>query len=212
VLDFARERGVGELLYLSSGAVYGRQPPGLERMPETFGGAPDGGDFGGAYAAGKREGERLCAGAAQGGALRPKIARGFAFVGPHLPLDLHFAAGNFLRDALRGSEIVVQGDGTPYRAYLHAADLVVWLVTILVRGEALRAYNVGSDQAVSIAELARLVAGLANPPVRVQVRGTPTGKPAERYVPAVDRARKELGLEVRIGLSDAFERTYRWLQ
>jgi dTDP-glucose 4,6-dehydratase len=154
----------------------------------------------------------LCAIAAQSGGVRPKIARGFAFVGPLLPLDAHFAAGNFLRDASRGQEIVVQGDGTPYRSYMHAADLVVWLFTVLVLGHPMRPYNVGSDEPVSIAGLAEIAAQLPANRLPVRVRAAPSGKPAERYVPSVGRARRELGLEVRIGLDDAFRRTYLWLR
>jgi dTDP-glucose 4,6-dehydratase len=211
-LDFASERGANDFLFVSSGGVYGRQPSDLALVPETFSGAPDSTSAASAYHEGKRTAETLCAIAARDTRLRPKIARGFAFVGPHLPLDAHFAAGNFLRDALQGQQIVVQGDGTPVRSYLHASDMVVWLLTILVKGERLRPYNVGSDAAVSLQELAQLVAGLPAERLRVQVRGAPSGAPPERYVPSVERARRELGLEVRIGLDDAFRRTWHWLR
>ncbi len=212
MLDFAHQRGAADFLFVSSGGVYGRQPPELALMPETFSGAPDSASVAAAYAEGKRAGEMLCAIAAQSGVLRPRIARGFAFVGPHLPLDAHFAAGNFLRDALDGRDIIVRGDGTPYRSYLHAADLVVWLLMILVRGVPMRPYNVGSDAPVSITGLAEIAAGLPSRRLPVKVRASPSGNPPERYVPSVDRARRELGLEVRIGLEDALRRTYQWLR
>lgn len=209
VLEFARSSGAADVLFVSSGAVYGPQPPGLEHIAETFsaalGGPAD------AYADGKRAAEALCADAARQGPTRPRIARCFAFVGPYLPLEAHFAVGNFLRDALAGRDIAVSGDGTPYRSYLHAADLVAWLLTILVRGTPLRAYNVGSDQAISIAELAHRVALLPKPPVQVTIKRGATGEPVHRYVPDIGRARRELGLEVGINLDAALQRTFEWL-
>lgn len=206
MLEFATRSGASDFLLLSSGAVYGRQPSELESIPETFFGAPTPGD---AYGIGKRDAEAVCLGAARPG-LAVKIARGFAFVGPYLPLDAHFAVGNFLRDVLLGHTISVRGDGTPRRSYLHAADLIVWLLTILVRGESGRPYNVGSDEAVSIADLGRRVAALAPHALAVEVHGAPNGALPERYVPSIDRARRELGLEPRIGLDEALRRTYLW--
>lgn len=201
VLELAKLRGVKKFLLASSGAVYGRQPRDLEKIPEDFHGGPDLLDPGSAYAEGKRIAESMCS------KFDAKIARGFAFLGPYLPLDAHFAAGNFIGDALAGRPIVVQGDGTAVRSYLYAADLAIWLWTILIRGESGRAYNVGSEREINIADLARLVAG----PLSVEVRGTPVaGEKPERYVPSTARARTELHLEEHIDLSESIRRTIAW--
>lgn len=212
VLEFAVQAGAANFLLTSSGAVYGHQPPYLERIPEEYAGGPDPTSPTSAYAEGKRSAELLCAIAACNSKLKPKIARCFAFVGPHLPLDEHFAIGNFIRDALGPGDIAVKGNGTPYRSYMHAADLTVWLWTILMRGEGMRPYNVGSDDAVSISELAHRVAAAAPVTKQVSILGQPGTAPPERYVPDVGRARRELGLDVAIGLDDAIRRTMAWLQ
>ena len=209
VLEFAAAAGVERLLYLSSGAVYGPQPPALAALPEDHAGAPDSLAAEAVYAHAKRLAESLCV-AAGGRRLQPVIARGFAFVGPLLPLDAHFAVGNFLRDALAGRPIEVLSDGRTVRSYMHAVDLTIWLTTLLVRGAPGRAYNVGSDRAVSVAELAGLVAACATPPLPVRVRDPAGPGPAPRYVPAIDRARSELGLELAVGLPEALARTFAW--
>lgn len=206
VLDYARHTGIPRMLVASSGAVYGSQPSGLSHVPETYAGAPDPTLAASAYGQGKRLVEQICAATPQ---VECVFARCFSFVGPHLPLDARFAAGNFLRDALAGGPITVGGDGTPLRSYLYAGDLAVWLLKLLVKGQARRAYNVGSDKAVSIAELAHAVAAAAGG-CAVEVKQTPDGSPAQRYVPAVNRAREELGLDVWTPLPDALRRTLDW--
>ncbi len=209
VLELARLRGAAKFLLASSGAVYGRQPPALEKTPEDFMGGPDQLDPRSAYAEGKRMAEWLCATASRTGGLAAKIARGFAFLGPYLPINAHFAAGNFIADALAGRPVVVQGDGTAFRSYLYAADVAIWLWKILIRGESCRAYNVGSEQAINIKDLAGLVAGIAGLPV--EMRGTPVvGEKPERYVPSTLRARTELHLQEHIDLFDSIRRTIAW--
>ncbi len=213
VLELAAARGTRKLLFVSSGAVYGRQPSGLTHIPEDYAGAPDPLDPASAYGEGKRAAERLCAVAGQGTALEAKIARCFAFVGPHLPLDAHFAIGNFIRDGLRGGPIHVRGDGTPYRSYLYAADLMVWLWTILFRGQSCHPYNVGSEDALTISEVAGAVAQAFQParPVIIDQKPAP-GAVAARYLPDTRRAQRELGLQTRINLGDAIQRTISWHQ
>jgi dTDP-glucose 4,6-dehydratase len=194
-------------VYISSGAVYGAQASLL--VDEDCVGGPDISSPRSAYAEGKRLAEVLCAVAAQRSSRVVTTARAFAFVGPWLPLDTHFAVGNFLRDALAGAPIVVQGDGMPVRSYLYAAELAVWTLSILLDGHTGRAYNVGSDQPTTIASLAITVGGLFGVPV--DIRGTaPAGVPPHRYVPSVRRAHEELGLAQTISLQDALLRTARW--
>jgi nucleoside-diphosphate-sugar epimerase len=211
VLDLARAAESRKFLFVSSGAVYGRQPAELERLTEDYPGAPAPEDVSNAYGHGKRAAEFLCAAASSEVPLEAKIARCFAFVGPYLNLDSGFAIGNFIRDALWRGRIEVTGDGTPLRSYLYAADLAIWLWTILTRGTAARPYNVGSDRAVDVRTLATRVAQLADTGASVHVAGEPgAAGPRARYVPDTTRARDELGLETWIDLDSAIERTLRW--
>ncbi len=208
-LEFASHSGTPKVLLTSSGGVYGRQPSDMTNVPEEWIGAPDILDVRSAYGEGKRVAEYLGAASHSELRLQVKIARCFAFVGPHLPLDAHFAIGNFIRDGLAGRPIHVGGDGTPYRSYLYAADLAIWLWTILIRGENCRPYNVGSDYALTIGELARCVGDHFGVDVKV-ARAAHPGRAADRYVPAIRRAIDELGLRVRIPLQDAIARTAKW--
>ncbi|HJW92940.1 MAG TPA: NAD(P)-dependent oxidoreductase [Gemmatimonadaceae bacterium] len=182
MLNAAERAGAQRFLYLSSGAVYGKPTP---------------------YGETKQESEHLCAESP----LITIIARAFAFIGPHIPLTGKFAAGNFLKNALAREPIDVRGDGTPLRSYMYMSDLAIWLWTLLLRGNGV--YDVGSEEAVSIAELACEAGKLANVPVTIH--GVPeSGKAPERYVPETTRARTELGLRETVGWRTALRKTYDW--
>lgn len=203
VLDFADAARAGRFLYVSSGAVYGAQT--TTHVAEDARSGPPILEVASAYGEGKRAAELLSLLRARG----LVVARGFAFVAPFLPLDVHFAVGNFIRDALAGGPIRISGDGTPYRSYLYGTDLATWLWTLLVRGEERTAYNVGSDDGRPLREIAARVAAAAEG-VEVHVaKAPPPGHVPSRYVPDVRRARA-LGLEVRVGLDEAIRRTIRF--
>ncbi len=207
-LEFATHCGAKKLLFTSSGAVYGRQPPELPLIPEEYQGAPDPTDTLSFKGEGKRAAETLCMLFAEQSGFEAKIARGFSFVGPYLPLDYRFAIGNFIRDGLKGGPIIVEGDGTPQRSYLYASDLAIWLWTILFKGQSCRPYNVGSDVSISISDLAHQVAGQFPIEITVETQGKRTlDKPAERYVPDIKRIKEELGLSIQISLQTGISRT-----
>jgi nucleoside-diphosphate-sugar epimerase len=209
-LQFALASSVSRFLLVSSGAVYGVQPFELTHISESFAGGPDPLDRASAYAEGKRSAEMLCSLAASS-RLAVTVARCFAFVGPYMQLDAHFAIGNFILDAMQGGPIQVNGDGSPFRSYLYASDLTVWLWTMLFKGQSRRAYNVGSEDALDIGTLANEVAAVMPQKVSISIAAAPiAGAPVHRYVPSTARAREELGLRAEVPLHEAIRRTHVW--
>ena len=215
MLRFAKSHGAKKFLFTSSGAVYGSQPEYLSHIPESYLGGPNWLDPKAVYAEGKRVCEQMCSLHGIESDIEFTVARCFAFVGPHLPLDRHFAIGNFIGDALAGRNIRILGDGTPIRSYLYAADLAIWLWTLLFRPSGsksrLQVYNVGSAEAISIRDLAREVIEELDPSLKVEIAGQANaGSPLLQYVPDVKRAEAEVGLRQTIGLRDAIRRTAAW--
>ncbi len=208
VLAFAHSAGIQKVLFTSSGAVYGAQPESVERIQENYSGACSTTDRRSCYGQAKRLAEQLVTVYHAEFGLQTRIARCFAFVGPGMAMDAHFAIGNFIRDAVAGGPIVVTGDGQPIRSYLYAADAAVWLLRILVEGKAGAAYNVGSGEGFSLAQVAARVANVVGG--QVQIRGRPADGFRSRYLPDVELARATLGLEVWTDLNEAIARTAQW--
>jgi nucleoside-diphosphate-sugar epimerase len=200
MLEIAERGRARRMLLVSSGAIYGAAAGRREGAKESD---ADAARAVTPYGQAKRAAELACG--------KTKVdctlARAFAFLGPHLPLEAHYAAGNFVRDALRGGPIEVRGDGTALRSYLYPTDLVVCLLAILMRGGRGEAYNVGSDEVVSTAELARAIADDVTPPARVEIQAKEPQGPQHIYLPAIAKARDEFGLRVNVPLREAIRRT-----
>ncbi len=208
ILDFAKICGCKQFLFASSGAVYGPQPSELTHIPESYMGAPTPSAADAAYGEAKRYAELQGCIAARIHNFEFKIARCFAFTGPHLNQNGLFAIANFIKDAQNNATIEIKGDGTPYRSYLYADDLVVWLLTILNKGTNFGIYNVGSDKDLTITELAQTVQKVINPDVKIKLHQQPKpGAKPSRYVPAITKAHEELGLEVWTSLEEAIKKS-----
>ncbi len=195
-LRAAERCGASRFLYVGSGAVYG---PLNRPAREEDDCRPEG-----VYGCAKRDAEELCLNAAVPFAVT--VARCFAFAGPFLPLD-RFAVGNFVRDRLAGRTIEILGDGEDVRSYMYPTDMTLWLWTMLVDGRPGGVYNVGSGEEIALKEAAALAAGGGG----VAVRGLPeyAGGIRRRYVPCVEKAKRELGLETTVSLAESLRR---WLR
>jgi len=197
------------ITHLSSGAVYGLQPADMTGFVEEWSENPQRQIPNSEYHRGKIRAETQL----NEGAIRNHVshARLFAFLAPFLPLDTHFAAGNFLGSALKGEPIKITGDHRTVRSYMYGVDLVVWLIRIALNGEHKRAYNVGSEIAISIGDLATRIAVQSRHHIEVQINQKISSEgPVHRYLPDVTRTRRELRLESRVSLDEAIRRTLEW--
>lgn len=195
-----------KIVYVSSGAVYGVQPPDLEKLDELSipydlqsmdAGKQD-------YALAKMDAELAIMQLGKEG-LDVSIARCFAFVGCWLPRGQHFAIGNFIDDILNRRPITVKAQHKVYRSYMYADDLVEWLMTIADHAsKECPVYNVGSDEEVLITDLVRDIAKEyltdfnISPLVNDRI---------DRYIPNVNKAKKELGLRIKFDVHGGIKHT-----
>lgn len=208
ILEFAKVKNVKSFLFISSGAIYGKQPTHIENVTEDYVGSPNVSDPTSVYGEGKRMAEVLCAVYNKQYNIPIKIARCYTFIGPYLPLDSHFAAGNFVRNKIRGEDIIIEGDGTPIRSYMYSADLVIWLWTILFKGKNNYPYNVGSSQSISISQLAKLISNENTlMQTNVVIKSPHSTFPVSRYLPDITRALNELNLKIYTDLETCIKKT-----
>lgn len=211
ILNYAVKNNVKRFLMTSSGGVYGPQPNELRMIPENYLGISDPLDPASAYSIGKRSAEHLCALYNAHYGLESVIARCFSFIGRDLPLTAHFAVGNFIYDALHNKNIVVTGNADTVRSYMNQSDLVVWLLTVLEKGTPGHAYNVGSDEGITISELANRVKTILSPQKTVVYKTTPGICPSRTvYVPDIRVAKDELQLNIKISLDASISQFLEW--
>jgi len=200
VLQLATECEAEKVLLTSSGVVYGSYSTINNRVSETCCSAPGTTDPLSALGEGKRVSELLCGYYSNKYKFDYVVARCFSFAGPGIPLNMHYAIGNLIYDAIERKELVVRGNGSPIRSYLYLGDLLVWLLTLLLDGESERIYNVGSDVEISIKKLAYKVRDLLSPLKNVKISGSELcmseHSSPDCYVPDIERARKDLNLAV----------------
>lgn len=213
VLELATQKNIEGFLFVSSGAVYGVQPPDLDRIPEDYLGAPDVTNIRSAYGEAKRYAEMLCTLYHKRHGLPIHIARPFTFIGPYQDLNAGFAITDFIRDGLRGGPLTIQGDGTTVRSYCYAADMTAMLWKILFQSSVGRVYNVGSDESISILELAKKVISFLDTSVEVIVMSKQNMKSSPaRYVPDINRGRSELSMDICTDIDKAIKRTLSWMK
>ena len=181
-----RDRSEGFLL-CSTGAVY--QPQGRP-LSEEDPLVPLDGPL--TYGRIRRQVEEQCMEACQRHGVPLKIPRGFSFAGPRLPENAGFALVDFLRDAAAGSNIRVQGAGSPVRSYMYSGDMALWLWKILLQTGKKSVFNVGSLEGIRLIDLAKEIAELAETGVELLEQPDTGAARNHHYVPNLTKTLDEL--------------------
>jgi len=137
------------------------------------------------------------------------IARLFTFCGWGLR-GLHYAINDFIDQALRGRPIHIKGDGKTVRSYMYGWDVGHWMWRILRWGEQSRIYEVGSEHAVTMQELAAQVQESFAHKLGIIIENRKLDEPEKIYVPELVYLTKEkLGLEESFTFPEVIDRAVR---
>lgn len=204
-----------KILYISSGAVYGKQPESIKGFKENYLQFNKKICFKRSY---KKEyseikfkNEKLFKNFGKIGG-KVSIARCFTFVGEFLPRDSQYVAGDFIKNILNNHNLNIIAAHQVIRSYMHEEDLVRWLLKIInYSNNNCPIYNVGSDNAISIYKLANLLAIKYN--LNVNFNNTKISqKIFDKYVPNIQKVKKELNLKNNYSSLDAIIKTINFLK
>ena len=127
------------------------------------------------------------------------IARCFTFIGRHI-LTKNYAISNFINDARKEKKIVIKSKINVYRSFMYSDDLVEWLLTILEKSNTkCPIYNVGYDEYFSLNKAASIVAKI----FKAKIVSNILKKRKESYLPSIDKAKKKLGLKIKVNFRKA---------
>jgi len=215
LLDYCQTYKVKSVVFTSTGAIYGeysgfnniKETELLKVMiddPERY-----------SLIMGKLAAEFTVAYISKYTATKAKIARCFGICGPGIPTDLHYAIGNFAKQALEGNEIIVKSDGQAVRSFMDTRDLATWLVSLLSVDMPDLIYNVGSDEAVKIRDLAKMMVDISGSKGSYRIEGRINDRlsnpQVSYYVPSIAKARGD-GLDLQYGLAESIKMYLSWLE
>lgn len=147
-------------VFASSVEVYGQNRGDCEKFKENYCGYIDCNTLRAGYPESKRCGEALCQAYIKQYGLDAVISRIARVYGPTLQKDDTKALSQFLHNALAGQDIVLKSEGGQYFSYLHVADAVSGVLTVMLKGEKGEAYNIADDASdIRLRDLAALIAG-----------------------------------------------------
>jgi len=168
LLDYAKSVSAERVLYISSSEIYGKKEESSPYLPDQYG-YIDLLNPRNSYSVGKRSAETLCVSYAAEYGVESVIVRPGHIYGPTAgPFDKRVSSA-WAYAAARGEDIVLKSSGTQVRSYCHCLDSASAILTVLLKGEAKRAYNISNpDSVISIRQMADILAKYSGVKLRME--------------------------------------------
>jgi dTDP-glucose 4,6-dehydratase len=194
-----------QVVHLSSGAVYGKQPLGMSLRSEldpVFENASD------PYVMSKILIDNIISLGLEANAIDFYSPRLFAFAGPLISLGEHFAVGNFMGDGMNRRAIRINGHPETLRSYMYPTDLIRCLLALVGSGLKLPV-NIGSDFPIKMINLARQINKLT---YDCGIEALNLSSAQSNYVPSIDNQKKYLQTRGLISLEESISRWKKWIK
>lgn len=195
-----------KFLFTSSTEVYGHADQNL--ISEDYLGYLDLLDPRSAYNEGKRAGETLCIAYAAEKGLHVVIARLSRVFGPTLKDSDGKALSQFIARGIAGQPIVLKSLGQQRFSYTYVADAASGIIFLLAHGVTRQAYNIANEEALSLKEIAELVAKTCATKVIIELKNDTnmSYSKAQNALLNIDKI-KRLGWTPKVSLAAGLVRT-----
>lgn len=187
-------------IHLSSGAAKNFEDTALSTNSMT--------EMQKAYGFGKIQAEQMIQEATNKGILKGVNLRLFAFAGPYVPLDQHFAVGNFMNDALKGRPILITGNPDTQRSYLYPTDMITWIFRAAYSRVG-KITDIGSYNILTVRQIAKAISIIGGG-LEVDIKENNALKSA--YFPNEQSTEKFTDGIQYVSFDETLDRWWRWLK
>lgn len=204
---------LNKFVYLSSNNIYGNTQEDKQKISENDMGLLSCNTVHASYSEAKRLAETVCASYRSQQRLPIVILRPFAFLGPYQGLEKPWALNNFIRDGILGSPIRILGDENTVRSFLYASDMAYWILAVLAGAINNYTYNLGSDDAVTLKNLAEKIASVFHNKPEIIVKSSRDFQQTSKVsVPDISSIVKDFGVRQTVDFDTALLKTINWYQ
>jgi dTDP-glucose 4,6-dehydratase len=136
-------------------------------------------------------------------AVDTRLVRIFNTYGPRMQLNDGRVIPNFMKQALRGEDLTVYGDGKQTRSFCYVTDEIDGFLRLSKTDEHFPV-NIGNPNEFTVLECAKRVIAVTGSKSKIRFEKLPQDDPKQRR-PDISKARKLLGWEPKVGLDDGLQ-------